>query len=261
MLRRGLGVFLTVVALPLLLANCASEVGSEEVSSAQAAAATEGARSVGENPDVESPARIAAAHAAVEHDFGHATDPSEIAPRAAIPAAYAHLDPDHVIPTNLLETAVTYFDQNKDNFPNKNYITVVDLKARSDTYRFFLVDMQTGSVERYHTTHGRGGDTDDDGYAETFGNVPNSLKSSLGFVRTAEVYSGTYGVSVRLDGLSKTNSNIRDRAVVFHGWEKAYEANVKQGRSAGCITLDYAVKDPVLQKLKEGSFMYVGLGS
>ncbi len=256
MLPRGLAGLLTVVALPLLLASCASEVGDDAVASSQAATTD----AVTENPDVESPAEIAAARAAVERDFDHATDPSEIAAKT-VPRGYAHLDPDHVIPENLLKTAITYFDERKASFPNKNYITIVDLKARSDKYRFFLVDMETGAVERYHTTHGRGGDTDDDGYAEGFSNVPKSLKSSLGFVRTAEVYTGKYGVSVRLDGLSTTNSNIRERAVVFHGWEKAHEANVKQGRSAGCITLDYAVKDPVLQKLKEGSFMYVGLGT
>jgi len=32
-------------------------------------------------------------------------------------------------------------------------------------------------------------------------NVEGSGRSSLGFVRTAEVYSGKYNVSVRLDGL------------------------------------------------------------
>jgi hypothetical protein len=52
---------------------------------------------------------------------------------------------------------------------------------------------------------------------------------------------------------------MRERAVVFHGWDKVHEANVKQGLSWGCITLDWQFKDLVLEKIKEGSLMYVGV--
>ncbi|MGE0526433.1 MAG: murein L,D-transpeptidase catalytic domain-containing protein [Bdellovibrionales bacterium] len=173
---------------------------------------------------------------------------------------YNHLDPKHWVPSNLLKEAVLYFDKNKSKFPNKAYLTIVDFKPRSDRYRFFLINMDTGKVERYRTTHGIGSDTDNDGRAERFGNENGSGKSSLGFVRTAEVYWGKYRRSVRLDGLSSTNSNIRRRAIVFHGWDNVKEAPVIQGRSWGCITLDWDIKDKVLDKVKEGSLMYVGLG-
>jgi hypothetical protein len=228
---------------------------------AQTAAGSALASGTAENPDVQSPDEIAAARARIAHDFAHARQPSaaSAALRAQVQAKYAYLDPNHEVPADLLATATTYFDQNKSSFPNQGYITIVDFKPRSDAYRFFLVNLTDGSVEKYHTTHGVGSDTDNDGYAEQFGNVEGSGKSSLGFVRTAEVYTGTYQVSVRLDGLSDTNSNIRERAVVFHGWDKTHEANVIQGLSWGCITLDYAVKDGVLQKIKEGSLMYVGV--
>lgn len=235
------------VLLAVALAGCATPVSEtlEEGSSS--------IESASENPDIETPAQIAAAHAKVAADFA--------VKHSLAPGNWSHLDPEHVVPENLLKEALVYFDANRESFPNQTYMTIVDFKRHSAKYRFFLVNLQDGSVERYHTTHGRGGDVDDDGFAEAFGNVPESQKSSLGFVRTAEVYSGAYGVSIRLDGLEATNSKIRDRAIVFHGWDKTIEANVKQGRSAGCVTLDYAVKDPVLQKIKEGSLMYVGLGT
>src|SRR5690606_5467249 len=116
-----------------------------------------------------------------------------------------------------------------------------------------------GKVERFRTTHGKGSDANNDGYAEVFGNEIGSGMSSLGYVRTAEVYSGNFGRSVRLDGLSATNSNIRARAVVFHGWDGVKEGDFIQGLSRGCITMDWNFKDAVLEKIKEGSFMYVGL--
>ncbi len=173
--------------------------------------------------------------------------------------SYKHLDPKKWVPSNLLKEAVLYFDLNKSKFKNKNYISVVDFSPRSNNYRFFLIDLKTGTVERYRTTHGLGSDKNDDGYAEIFGNEIGSGKSSLGYVRTAEVYYGDFGRSLRLDGLSSSNSNIRARAVVFHGWDGVKEANVVQKLSRGCITMDWNFKDTVLDKIKHGSFMHVGL--
>jgi hypothetical protein len=215
----------------------------------------------GEGFDREDPAAIQRAHDIIDRDFAGAVtlDQIPIRTRSLTLMSYQHLDPKREVPSDLLRDALAYFDANKQRFPNQAYITIVDFKKRSDVSRFFLINMETGAVEKYHTTHGIHSDENKDGYAERFGNVPNSGRSSLGFVRTAEVYNGKYKRSVRLDGLSKTNSKIRDRAIVFHGWDKVHEANVIQGLSWGCITLDWAVKDGVLDKIKEGSLMYVGV--
>ena len=217
----------------------------------------------GEGFDRESPAAIQRAHEIINRDFAGAVTLNQISmrTRARALADYEHLDPNREVPLDLLRDAVAYFDANKQRFPNQAFITIVDFKKRSNISRFFLINMETGAVEKYHTTHGINSDKENDGYAKTFGNVINSGKSSLGFVRTAEVYEGKFKRSVRLDGLSTTNSNIRDRAIVFHGWDKVHEANVIQGLSWGCITLDWTVKDGVLDKIKEGSLMYVGVSN
>ena len=55
-------------------------------------------------------------------------------------------------------------------------------------------------------------------YAE-FSNNEGSHLSSLGRALVAERYEGRYGVAYRLDGLDVTNSNLRSRCVVLHGWE------------------------------------------
>ena len=66
--------------------------------------------------------------------------------------------------------------------------------------------MASGEVWTLHVAHGEGSDPDDSGYAKTFSNVEGTRASSLGFFTTAETYSGEYGYSLRLDGLSSTNS-------------------------------------------------------
>lgn len=214
-----------------------------------------------ENPDVQSPEELSRAHQIIDEDFKDAVDPS-VHPELVRPDladVYAYLDPKREVPTDLLKKAVAYWDTNKNKFPNQDYITIVDFKPRSDKYRLFIINMKDGSVAKFHTTHGVNSDPNKDGIATKFGNVVNSGKSSLGFMRTAEVYRGKYKRALRLDGLSSTNSNVRDRAIVFHGWDDVHEANVIQGMSHGCITLDWAIKDAQVDKIKEGSLMYVGL--
>jgi len=214
----------------------------------------------GEGYDVQSPEEIEKARREIEVLFKDA-DPGIMSAedKISVLARYSYLDPMHEVPTDLLEKALLYFDKNKDKFPNQEYITIVDFKLRSDKARLFLIQISTGLVEKFHTTHGLNSDKNNNGYAESFGNVINSGKSSLGFARVSEVYSGKFGRSIRMDGLSTTNSNIRARAIVFHGWDKTYEADKIQGLSWGCITLDYKVRDTVLDRIKEGSMMYVGV--
>lgn len=215
---------------------------------------------LGEGFDKQSPEEIEKANTEVRELFKDAVDPAILNQRQTrgILDKYPHLDPKKEVPTELLEKAVTYYDQNISKFPNKAYITIIDYKKRSNLQRMFVINMASGAVEKYRTTHGVGSDTNDNGYAESYGNVINSGKSSLGYVRTAEIYWGKFKRSVRLDGLSNTNSNLRERAVVLHGWDNAHEKDVKQGLSWGCPALDWAVKDGVIDKVAEGSLMMMG---
>jgi len=213
---------------------------------------------LGEGFDKQSPEEIERANSEIRELFKDAVVPS-LRRRVSILKKYQHLDPKKEVPTDLLEKTVAYFDANRSKFPNQSHITVIDFKPRSDKFRFFVINMETGKVEKFHTTHGVGSDKNKNGYAERFGNVINSGASSLGFIRTAEIYSGKFKRSVRLDGLSTTNSNVRERAVVLHGWDDAHEANVIQGLSWGCPALDWAVKDGVIDKVAEGSLMYIGV--
>lgn len=169
------------------------------------------------------------------------------------------LDPKRLVPRDLLATAVKYYDANQSSFTNPTVLGVIDLRPRSDQPRFFVVHLRDGSVTAYHTTHGTGSVDGDPAFAVKFGNEPESNRSSLGFVRTGSVYAGSWGRSLRLQGLSPTNSNMLERAIIIHGDDDAHEANIVQGLSYGCFMLDWKVRDVVIDALRDGSLLYVGL--
>ncbi len=193
-------------------------------------------------------------------DLSKLTNPDFTASeKAQVLANYDHLDPNRIVPSALLEKAVLYYDANKKNLGNTRYLTVIDFSKKSTKARFFLIDMSNGSVWPLHTSHGKGSDPGHDGIADSFGNVSGSGKSSLGFYKTAETYSGSHGYSLRLDGLSSTNSKARSRAIVVHSATYVKEASVIQGRSLGCPALAPSVYKTVIDKIKGGSIIYAGL--
>ena len=175
--------------------------------------------------------------------------------RESILAKYDHIDPQQILDTRLLEQAVIYFDKNKMKIRNQRYLSVIDFSKNSREKRFYIINMVTGAVWNIHTSHGRGSDPDWDGYAQKFSNVVDSNASSLGFYLTDETYYGKHGLSLRLDGLSPTNSNARERAIVIHGADYVQNANRNQGRSFGCPAVAMESRDRVIDLLKNGSLI------
>lgn len=86
-----------------------------------------------------------------------------------------------------------------------------------------------------------------------FSNEPDSFLSSLGHAAVGERYEGRFGISYRLDGLDSTNSNIRQRAVVLHGYRTVPPKSIyplPSGRSRGCVMVakrNMALLDQYLQ--------------
>jgi hypothetical protein len=212
---------------------------------------------LGESSDRPTPEEVEFYRAQIDSEFSDKEIPvlSESETLSVMKTA-PKMDPSGVIPRDLLASALSYFRTHKAKFTNQNVITVVDFGKFSSKSRLFILDLQTGKVSTYHTTHGVGSDPNDVGTPQVFGNVVDSGMSSVGFFRTGETYSGTYGYAIRIDGLSNTNSNVRARAVVFHGWASAVEKNVKQARSHGCFAFDFKVRDEIINKIKGGSLIY-----
>lgn len=179
--------------------------------------------------------------------------------RVSILDKYSYIDPGKIVPQDLLEDALIYFDSNS-GFTNRNFITIVDYSLPSWKKRLFIIRMSDGEVYSRHVGHGKNSDPDHNGYLDYYSNVPGSYKSSKGFYRAAEIYwssNQNIGRALKLDGLSSTNSNARSRGIVFHGSSYVKDQNVKQGRSLGCVTISWNNKDEILDILTGGSLLYV----
>ena len=147
---------------------------------------------------------------------------------------------------------------------------VLDFSARSSTPRFHVIDRANGLVlQSFRVAHGHGSEgRRDDGYAEVFSNEPGSNASSLGLYRTAETYrSDVYpGLSMRMDGLSPTNSNARSRFIVIHeasymdpeSWKRKKMG--RPGRSEGCFVFSKSDRDAVISHLQGGALIYAIYG-
>ena len=147
-----------------------------------------------------------------------------------------------------------------------NWVFEVDYSINSRKPRLFVHSIRDGKLYKCKCAHGVGGKnfSPHDGKLREVSNVPNSLCSSLGVIKTGPQYvSDVVGEAVRLNGLSPTNSNIFDRGVVLHG--AAYVSDNGSstdgsicGRSHGCIVVDDQYIDPqtggeLIDWLKDGS--------
>jgi hypothetical protein len=170
----------------------------------------------------------------------------------------SEIDPGREIRPELLHEAVGFYNENLRLIKNQTYVVIVDFKVRDHFNRFYVVNMETGHVIKLHVSHGVASDPDHDGWATEFSNRVGSKQSSFGPYLTAETYHGKLGYSLRLDGLSETNSNARKRAIVIHGARYVHEKDGPQGRSWGCFGLDQVVSRRVINLIKGGALLYAG---
>jgi hypothetical protein len=161
------------------------------------------------------------------------------------------------VPEIALDEALDYFDQNVSLITNPNYLTIIDFSQHSSQERMYLGNLNSGVVEKLLVAHGKGSDPDHDGMANTFSNSPGSQASSLGFYLVAETYNGKHGYSARMDGLSESNSNARARAIVIHGADYVKQGLSKMGRSFGCPAVESNRAADIIDRLKDGSLLYI----
>jgi hypothetical protein len=173
-----------------------------------------------------------------------------------ITSIYSYVDPRAQVPPALLSRALSYYHANLDKIENKNYLTVADYSQHSSKARFYVVNMNTGSVWAIHVAHGKGSDPSNSGYATRFSNLEGSEQTSLGYYLTAETYNGEHGLSLRIDGLSSTNSNVRKRDIVVHGASYVSDSNLQAGRSWGCFAVPFDDRSSVVESIKGGSLIF-----
>ena len=166
-----------------------------------------------------------------------------------------HLDPQHLIPQKAFEAGIGFFQTYRAQFKNQKFLAIADFSLHSDSRRLFLVNLTSGEVQTHFVAHGKNSDTNADGWATSFSNTADSLQSSLGGYMVAETYSGKHGYSVRMDGLQKTNSNARQRAIVMHS--ASYVNANKVGRSFGCPAIENQFQRYMIDRLKNGGLLFI----
>lgn len=95
-----------------------------------------------------------------------------------------------------------------------------DLSMHSGRRRLAVWNFETGRAEHLLVaSHGSGSARPHipSAYART-SNDDGSHLSSCGRALVGERYEGRYGTAYRLDGLDDSNSALRERCVVLHGW-------------------------------------------
>lgn len=202
----------------------------------------------------------------------------------AVPIASPDLAEGVERPTNLnrldkalLDTALDSYNRNicrksENRGFGPSTIVIVDFAKPSSQPRLYAVNLLSGHGldTPVAVAHGVGSDRDDDGIAERFSNVYNSLATSLGAARGAEIYSGANGLSLRLDGLDASNSSMRMRDIVAHSYapdrRRYFNASLvqvrggKPGMSEGCFVVAPHLREWLFGILRDGGFLYAGLG-
>lgn len=141
-------------------------------------------------------------------------------------------------------------------------VTVIDYEMHSSEKRLWVIDLEKQELLFHeYTTHGQGSDRNHDGRMDAASNQPNSNKTNVGLLRTAETYTGRHGKSLRMDGLEEDfNDNARERNIVIHGASYADDEYIeragKAGRSHGCPALDPDASGEIIETIKGGKLVF-----
>lgn len=148
----------------------------------------------------------------------------------------------------------------KHKLSNQNILSIIDFSLPSSRKRLFVIDVKNYKLLFVtYTAHGKNTGLDKSLY---FSNEPESNKSSVGFYTTLSTYSGEHGYSLRLAGQEiGYNNNALERDIVVHSADYVNESVVKSqgylGRSLGCPALSPAIYKQVIEKIKNGSCLFL----
>lgn len=141
-----------------------------------------------------------------------------------------------------------------------NILSILDFSLPSGEKRLFVIDLALGKLLfNTYASHGKNSGAI---LPTRFSNRQNSNQSSLGFYITGDVYAGKHGPSLRLEGEEDgINDNAFNRGIVLHGAAYADEKIARQrgyiGRSLGCPAVPLHLTGPIIQKIKEGSCLFI----
>ncbi|WP_372654898.1 murein L,D-transpeptidase catalytic domain-containing protein [Halobacteriovorax sp.] len=187
------------------------------------------------------------------------------------------------VPETPLVEAMDFFVRKGHLLDNKRYITIGDFSQSSKEKRLYILDLDSGELQREYVAHGSGrnrvgypnGDRDHDGYLNKCKHSKFSRRIRLvkhrrygmtrpGFMRVDDTYfSSKFNYNsmeghnaIRLTGLESSTSDVRRNAVVFHEASYVKDYSKIQGRTLGCPAIAVGTMKNVLPKIKGGSLYY-----
>ncbi|PWJ42793.1 murein L,D-transpeptidase catalytic domain-containing protein [Sediminitomix flava] len=173
---------------------------------------------------------------------------------------------ENTIDQELYQQVISEYENHTHLLDNHDYVVAIDLTKPSFVRRFYLIDLKKQSVESFFTTHGHGGSKGNI-FTPKISNIPASNCSVDGALKTAEVYKGKYGRSLRLEGIWERNTNTRKRDIVIHPAYYASSLSIYQnlweeglprlGESQGCPALPPRDAQEIITKIKEGALIYI----
>ena len=171
------------------------------------------------------------------------------------------LDPHRQVRADLMSRAMQALDVHHHRIPLRDRMYLVDFQKFSGEQRFYEVDLYSGQVQAFRTSHGRGSDPQHSGYARNFSNTPESYMSSVGAYATAGAgWGAQQGPNVLLDGLEYSNNLARERAIIVHGANYAdpdfLAREGKLGRSYGCFSTAHTDLPMLRERMGEGRLLF-----
>tara|TARA_B100001093_G_scaffold515982_1_gene593659 strand:- start:1925 stop:2911 length:987 start_codon:yes stop_codon:yes gene_type:complete len=153
---------------------------------------------------------------------------------------------------------------------SKHKMMIVDYTIPGNKVRLWCLQVKNGKVKASIATpvaHGKGNRAKGSDSVTKFSNSPGTNAASVGaFVTTKTYYSKAgspekypggrpyKGISLRIDGLDKTNNNDLARGIVIHGaW---YREKGKTGRSWGCLATSAETNKKIIDFAGIGTFGY-----
>jgi hypothetical protein len=138
-------------------------------------------------------------------------------------------------------------------------LTLIDYSLPSTQPRFWVLDLEHGRV-LFHELVAHGAESGDN-YAVHFSNNDGSRQTSLGLFLTGSTYEGGNGYSLRLRGLDPgLNDRAEERAIVMHGAWYVSPDQIRRfgrlGRSWGCPALAKSIAPRVIDRIKDGTFLF-----
>lgn len=143
---------------------------------------------------------------------------------------------------------------------NQRVLSIIDFTKPSSEKRLFILDVKDFRILfNTYVAHGR---NTGEAFAKNFSNKPESFQSSLGFYITEGTYNGKNGYSMQLEGMEYgINHKAEERAIVVHGAPYVSEGFIRSkgyiGRSHGCPALPEKLNKPIIEKIKNGSCLFI----